>query len=86
MDSQLNRLKMVENFIEGFETSFGMELLSTIYWVVKYDGVSLSDENPIVDKVHAWNPRKALSSCPVSSRGLFRVHVSEKSKSGVDIV
>jgi O-acetyl-ADP-ribose deacetylase (regulator of RNase III) len=59
MESQLARLKMVENFIEGFETPFGMELLSTVYWVVKYDGIPLSDEKLIVDAVHAWNPRKA---------------------------
>ena len=59
MTESLERLKQVESFIEGFETPFGMELLSTVYWVVKNGKVALSDHDGIVNTVHTWNPRKS---------------------------
>ena len=51
-----NRLGKVAELVEGFESPFGMELLSTVHWVMKHDGVSSTED--IVDRVHAWNPRK----------------------------
>lgn len=51
-----SRLGRVVELVEGFESPFGMELLSTVHWVMKHEGVSSTEE--IVDRVHAWNPRK----------------------------
>lgn len=53
----LNRLSLVEKLIEGYETPFGMELLATVFWVIKHEGVKQREE--IIKAVHAWNPRKA---------------------------
>jgi O-acetyl-ADP-ribose deacetylase (regulator of RNase III) len=57
MNEGLNRLSLVEKLIEGYETPFGMELLSTVFWIVKHEGVKQREE--IINAVHAWNPRKA---------------------------
>lgn len=64
MNESLDRLQKVESFIEGFETPFGMELLSTVYWVVKNDGMQLSDQDWIVNAVHTWNSRKSTLMKP----------------------
>lgn len=52
----LERFKRVSSLIDGFESSFGMELLATVHWVVKKEGAKEIDE--IVDKFHAWSRRK----------------------------
>ncbi len=50
------RFYRVANLIEGFESPFGLELLSTVYWVACNEPVdSLSD---VVSRVYAWNDRK----------------------------
>jgi O-acetyl-ADP-ribose deacetylase (regulator of RNase III) len=53
----LARFDRVVALVEGFETSFGMELLSTVHWVMAHE--SARDER-VVDAVHAWNPRKRM--------------------------
>jgi O-acetyl-ADP-ribose deacetylase (regulator of RNase III) len=51
-----DRLHRVAALIEGFETPYGMELLSTVHWAVSHDGVqSVQDA---VRAVHEWNDRK----------------------------
>jgi O-acetyl-ADP-ribose deacetylase (regulator of RNase III) len=50
------RFERVTKLVEGFETPFGLELLSTAHWVVKNESVhSLSD---VIDRTYRWNPRK----------------------------
>lgn len=51
-----DRFGRVAELVEGFESPFGLELLSTVHWAMKHEGVSSTDD--IVDRVHAWNPRK----------------------------
>ncbi len=50
------RFDRVGDLVEGFETPFGLELLSTVHWVAKRE----SAETPaaVAAKVHAWNERK----------------------------
>jgi len=49
-------LERVADLVDGFETSFGLELLSTVHWVVKnQDADSLTS---IIEKVYQWNERK----------------------------
>jgi hypothetical protein len=49
-------LKRVTQLVEGFETPFGLELLATIHWVVKKDGIHSIDD--VIARIHSWNPHK----------------------------
>lgn len=48
----------VVNLIEGFETSFGMELLTTVHWVATREDAITVDE--AISKTYAWNDRKRM--------------------------
>ena len=50
------RLRKVLQLIEGFETSFGIELLATVHWVITQEAVQSDDE--IFEAVQKWNSRK----------------------------
>lgn len=50
------RIERVAKLVDGYEDSFGMELLATVHWVVANDGARTLSET--VDKVHDWNERK----------------------------
>jgi O-acetyl-ADP-ribose deacetylase (regulator of RNase III) len=52
------RFDHVANLIKGFETTFGMELLSTVHWVATRE--QAANAEAAVTKVHAWNPRKRM--------------------------
>ncbi|MEO0376795.1 MAG: macro domain-containing protein [Cyanobacteria bacterium P01_A01_bin.17] len=52
------RFERVANLIQGFETPFCMELLSTVHWVVMKEGAETVEET--VGKVHRWNKRKLM--------------------------
>lgn len=46
----------VVDLVDGFETSFGLELLATIHWIVKKHKISSIDS--VISKVHNWNQHK----------------------------
>ena len=46
----------VSELISGYETPFGMELLSTVHWVKEKEGASSIDD--AMGKIYAWNSRK----------------------------
>ena len=50
------RFDKVANLVEGFETPFGLELLSTVHWVIMHE--SPNSINEAVSKVYGWNDRK----------------------------
>ncbi len=50
------RLKRVSDLVDGFESSFGLELLSTVHWVAGERPEA--GESEIVEYTYAWNPRK----------------------------
>lgn len=52
------RFDRVARLIEGFETPFGMELLSTVHWVARYEGAAEAEEAAV--KAYAWNDRKRM--------------------------
>jgi O-acetyl-ADP-ribose deacetylase (regulator of RNase III) len=52
------RLGRVSELIEGFETPYGMELLSTVHWVAKYSIPRATDAMSAVTAVHDWSERK----------------------------
>jgi O-acetyl-ADP-ribose deacetylase (regulator of RNase III) len=58
------RFRNVKRLIEGFETPYGMELLSTVHWLVVHEHLDIKDESKIINAVHNWNPRKAAVMRP----------------------
>lgn len=52
----VSRFDRVGKLVEGFETSFGLELLATVHWVATRD--SAIDAEDAAAKVYAWNERK----------------------------
>lgn len=52
------RFDRVAHLVEGFETSFGMELLATVHWVAtREESVSIDEA---IEKTYAWNDRKRM--------------------------
>jgi O-acetyl-ADP-ribose deacetylase (regulator of RNase III) len=52
----VSRMNRVFELVDGFETPFGLELLSTVHWVVTHEQATTLDD--IVNKTYAWNDRK----------------------------
>ena len=50
------RFERVTRLVEGFESPYGLELLSTVHWVMTREGVRQLDD--VAARIHAWNPRK----------------------------
>lgn len=69
------RFNKVAELIEGFESPFGLELLSTVHWVLKNEPVNTRDA--VVNHIYAWHSRKrqftprqiALAAEVLSSKG-----------------
>ncbi|MFP4204126.1 MAG: macro domain-containing protein [Opitutales bacterium] len=53
----LQRAEHVKDMIEGFETPYGLELLSSVHWVIQHEPEASVEKT--VDAVHSWNQRKA---------------------------
>lgn len=49
-------LDRVMELVAGFESPIGMELLSTVHWVMKHDQVRSLDD--VIASTYAWNARK----------------------------
>jgi O-acetyl-ADP-ribose deacetylase (regulator of RNase III) len=58
------RLERVGDLIAGFETPYGMELLSSVHWVATHAEPSAKSEADAVTLVHAWNDRKKSMFTP----------------------
>ncbi|MBF0284634.1 MAG: macro domain-containing protein [Magnetococcales bacterium] len=53
------KFSRVAMLIEGFETPYGMELLSTIHWIARHENpAALTDDAAAIEGVHRWNDRK----------------------------
>ncbi len=53
------RLNKVKNIIFGFESPYGLELLSTVHWVIVTEPAIKNDLDAITDRVRNWNNRKS---------------------------
>jgi O-acetyl-ADP-ribose deacetylase (regulator of RNase III) len=51
-----HRLDRVAALVEGFESPFGLELLSTVHWVASRESVRTADA--VVEHTYAWGDRK----------------------------
>ncbi len=54
----LRRLDKVSTIIYGFETPYGMELLSTVHWVMKRHPDKRNNLTDVIELVGEWNERK----------------------------
>ncbi|MFZ3208545.1 MAG: macro domain-containing protein [Geobacteraceae bacterium] len=52
----VSRMSRVFDLVEGFESPFGLELLSTVHWIVTRDQPKTLED--VVTKTYAWNDRK----------------------------
>jgi O-acetyl-ADP-ribose deacetylase (regulator of RNase III) len=50
------RFERVANLVDGFETQVGLELLSTVHWIVRQGRARTADE--VAAAVYAWAERK----------------------------
>lgn len=54
----LNYIEQVRKLIIGYESFYGLELLSTVHWVAKNENVRTWED--AVSHIHNWNERKKL--------------------------
>lgn len=52
------QLEQVANLMYGFETPYGLELLSTVGWIIQKEPEKSQDKNYVVQSVQNWNERK----------------------------
>lgn len=52
------QLEQVAHLIYGFETPYGLELLSTVGWVIREEPKKANDKSFVVKTVQGWNERK----------------------------
>ena len=50
------RFERVAELVAGFESPFGLELLSTVHWILDHDGPRARED--LVALTHGWNDRK----------------------------
>lgn len=53
------RFERVSDLIQGFESQNGMELLSTVHWVITQEATTELTMDELVNRVHQWNAHKA---------------------------
>ena len=56
----LARFERVGHLVDGFETPYGLELLSTVHWIVTREGAG--DPDTIRDHLARWSERKRMFS------------------------
>ena len=66
------RLTRVAEVIEGFETPYGLELLSSVHWVATHGEVRAQDEESAIAGIHSWNERKRAMFKPNHIRMAWR--------------
>jgi O-acetyl-ADP-ribose deacetylase (regulator of RNase III) len=52
----LSRLNKVIDLVEGFESPYGLELLSSVYWVKKYNKAETNED--VLSYIYNWNKGK----------------------------
>ncbi|MCM8612813.1 macro domain-containing protein [Accumulibacter sp.] len=61
-DATRARFNRVAALVDGFESPFGLELLSTVHWVMHHEAANTREE--AVARTHAWNARKQRQFSP----------------------
>ncbi len=60
----ISRLNRVGDLIQGFETPYGMELLSSVHWVSTYGKPQATTLEMAIESIHSWNERKQMMFRP----------------------
>ena len=55
----IRRFEQVAAMIEGYETPYGLELLSTVHWVGRLENSPARDSGEALLRIRGWNPRKS---------------------------
>jgi O-acetyl-ADP-ribose deacetylase (regulator of RNase III) len=50
------RFERVSELVQGFESPYGLELLATVHWLVRHEGVTSRED--VIEQTHRWNERK----------------------------
>lgn len=58
------RLERVAAVIDGFETPYGMELLSSVHWVALHETPQIESADQAVEAIQGWNDRKRVMFRP----------------------
>jgi O-acetyl-ADP-ribose deacetylase (regulator of RNase III) len=57
-ETSRQRLERVGSLIEGFETPYGMELLSSVHWLALHGKPRATSVEEAIEQMLAWSPRK----------------------------
>ena len=57
-DETKERLNRVAQLIEGYEDPYGMELLSSVHWVMAHESAPRENSEAAIAAVQKWSPRK----------------------------
>lgn len=57
-EDSAKRMDRVTKLIEGFEDSYGLELLATVHWVMVRDPIARGNLDAAIAGVHQWSARK----------------------------
>ncbi|PIC63461.1 Appr-1-p processing protein [Sporosarcina sp. P13] len=56
--TSLVQLEKLEQLIDGFENPYGLELLSSVYWIMKHSPSQAQNMAYVVQELQNWNERK----------------------------
>lgn len=57
-EDTIERIERVAKLIEGYEDPYGMELLSSVHWMMAHESLARRDPASAIAAVHRWSPRK----------------------------
>ncbi|MFT3807175.1 macro domain-containing protein [Arenimonas sp.] len=66
-----DRMERVAELIAGYEDPYGLELLSTVHWVMCHSEGAAESAESAIDAIHSWNERKAIAMKPEHIRGAW---------------
>ena len=61
----MSRIIRVHKLIEGYEDPYGLELLSSMHWILAHHPEARESVDEAIELVHSWNPRKRKILQPV---------------------
>jgi uncharacterized protein YwgA len=52
------RIESVLEEVAGFESTYGLELLATVHWIMSHDSGAMASSSVTHDRIQDWNRRK----------------------------
>lgn len=77
-DAEQERLARVNRLIEGYETPYGLELLSSVHWLATHATPPAQDQESAVNRLAAWSERKRRMFRPEHVRLAWERMVAER--------